>query len=886
MQEENKKPEKVHELPEEAHKPKGGKKPKKEKKSLVKKIKTLVLLDAHALIHRAYHALPEFLSTKGEPTGALYGLTSMIMKIITELKPEYIVACYDLPEKTFRHEAYKEYKGGRKKTDEALILQLIESRKIFESFNIPSYDAPRFEADDILGTIVEKYKKEKNIKIIIASGDMDTMQLVDNEKVQVYTLKKGINDTILYSEEKVKERFGFAPKFLPDYKGLRGDPSDNIIGIKGIGEKTATDLIKNFGTIETIYKEIKAKKGEERFKALGFSERIIKLLKEGEEEALFSKTLAKIRKDAPIEFKLPEKTFKENIEIKKIEEIFERFEFRSLFTRLKTFLVENGNANTNTDANRNANGKETENKKKQNENDKNEDRNENQNKNQNKTENEKKEKGLEEKNETQNDKNNNEEKEKTKEEEKNEILKLPNNIAIMFWLLNSNITNPKQEEVFRYTKTRSLEEAQSVLIEKLRQENLLKVYEEIEEPIIQVVNKMKEYGITLDKACFEKLSKEYHREIDKLTEKIYKMAGEEFNINSPKQLGEILFNKMGLKSKKKNTKGSFSTKISVLEELEEEHEIIKEIMKHRELAKLLSTYIDPMPSMVEEDGRLHAEFIQYGTTTGRFSSKNPNLQNIPIKTEQGKKIRNGFVTKDGWKLVAFDYSQIELRVAGMLSGDKKMTKIFKEGKDIHKGVASFVFGVNIDEVTSEMRRKAKIINFGIIYGMGISALKKNLGGTREEAQKFYDNYFRQFDGLERYLEKSKELAMTNHYSLTLFGRKRFLPDVASRIPFIKAFALRTAINAPIQGTSADIIKLAIRYAEEDLKKAHLSDDVHLVLQIHDELVFEVKENVLKKAEEIIKNSMETVLFRSYLKYQTEIPLIANSSFGDNLGELK
>ena len=269
--------------------------------------KTLVLLDAHAIIHRSYHALPEFLSSKGEPTGALYGLSSMLMKIISELKPDYIVACYDLPQKTFRHEAYDGYKAGRAKTEEALVTQLKDSRIIFEAFGIPTYDSPGFEADDVLGTIVEKYKKEKNFKIIIASGDMDTMQLVDDKKVQVYTLKKGINDTILYDEDAVVKRFGFKPKFLPDYKGLRGDPSDNIIGIKGIGEKTDTTLVTTFGTIEEIYKNIKKNQGV--LQKTGLSPRIIELIKNNEEEALFSKTLAKIRTDAAIDFVLPSKTF-------------------------------------------------------------------------------------------------------------------------------------------------------------------------------------------------------------------------------------------------------------------------------------------------------------------------------------------------------------------------------------------------------------------------------------------------------------------------------------------------------------------------------------------------------------------------------------------------
>ena len=402
---------------------------------------------------------------------------------------------------------------------------------------------------------------------------------------------------------------------------------------------------------------------------------------------------------------------------------------------------------------------------------------------------------------------------------------------------------------------------------------------------------MEGHGILIDKKYFEKLSIEYHKELDILTKKIYKMAGVEFNINSPKQLGEILFDKLGMKLPgknkiKKNASGGFSTKVSVLEELAEENEIIKEILAYRELQKLLSTYIDVIPKMAGFDNRLHAKFLQNATTTGRFSSQDPNLQNLPIKTELGKRIRLGFVAEKGYKLGAFDYSQIELRVVAMLSGDKNMTQIFRERKDIHTGVASFVFGVPIEKVDSEMRRRAKVINFGIIYGMGVSALRKNLGGTREEAQKFYDNYFNQFNGVRDYLENVKEFAVKHSYTETLFGRRRYFPNINSRIPFLKNMAERTATNAPVQGTAADIIKLAIRYTEEDLEKAGLLSKVHLILQIHDELVYEIDENILEEVDKIIKNAMQSVLERSYLKYKTDIPLLVNSGFGENFGEVK
>ncbi len=804
-------------------------------KQISKAPKTLVLLDAHAIIHRAYHALPDFLSSKGEPTGALYGLATMLMKIIADLKPDYIAACYDLPDKTFRHEAYEGYKAKRQKTDDALITQLINSRKIFEAFNIPIYDAPGFEADDVLGTIVEKLKKDKNTNIIIASGDMDTMQLVDGKKVCVYTLKKGLSDTILYDEEAVRARFGFQPEFLPDYKGLRGDPSDNIIGIPGIGEKTATTLITEFGTIEEIYKKIK--KDPDIFKKVGLTDRIANLIKENEEEALFSKTLATIRRDAPVDFSIPDQTFWESADLEKVEKVFGLFEFRSLFSRLKKFF-DNGS-----------------------------------------------------------DKDIPKDKEGQADEVIPGVTVLENidpdllaETSIALWLINSDITNPKLEDMLSFTNAKSFTQARDKIFEKLKERNLEKVFEEIEKPIMPAIKKMEVYGILIDKKYFTALSAEYHTELDKLTKKIYQMAGGEFNINSPKQLSEVLFVKLGLKpgkgSGKKKENGAYSTKISVLEELEEGNPIITEIMKYRELQKLLSTYIDVIPQMAGEDGRLHAKFIQNSTTTGRFSSQDPNLQNLPVKSELGKRIRNGFVAKAGHKLSAFDYSQIELRVAAILSQDAKMMQIFREGKDIHAGVASFVFGVPIDKVDAEMRRKAKVINFGIIYGMGVSALRKNLGGTREEAQTFYNNYFDQFSGVRDYLESVKRFAEKNTFVETLFGRKRYFPNINSRLPFLKSMAERTATNAPLQGTAADIIKLAIRFAEEDLKKAGLEEKAHLVLQVHDELVYEIEEGVLARANEIIKNAMEGVLSRSYLNHKTDIPMLVHYSSGNNLGEVK
>lgn len=814
----------------------------------------LILLDTHAIIHRAYHALPEFTNSKGEPTGALYGLATMLFKIMTDLNPDYIVACYDLPKKTFRHEAYDKYKAGRAKADEALVVQIIKSRDFFKACNIPIYEHEGFEADDLLGTISRV--STPNMNIVIASGDMDTLQLVDDDRVLVYTLKKGINDTILYNQKKVIERFGFLPEYLPDYKGLRGDPSDNIIGIKGIGEKTATTLISKYGLIEKIYEELK--KDSSKLKKLGLTDRVINLLKEGEEEALFSKTLATIRKDAPINFVLPEKTWKESVDKEKVFEFFREMEFKSLISRFEKVLNEKNKephplAPSPLEG-EGEGGVVTDDSKKQNS-------------------------SFSTFNES-GDKNNN-----LKKENQEEITKA----KIAFWLLNSEMTNPDIEDIIRYKNSKSFEEAFRKLEEDIENEKLDYVYREIEIPIVSIIEKMEEVGIKVDLEKLGKLSKEYHISLNKIEKNIWEFAGGEFNINSPKQLSEIIFNKLKLSTKglKKSAGGAQSTRESELEKIKDSHPIILEILKHRELQKLLSTYIDTIPTLVARDGRLHSHFIQTGTTTGRFASANPNLQNIPTKSDLGKNIRGAFVAEDGYFLASFDYSQIELRIAALMSQDKYFIQAFRDGEDIHKRVAMKVFGVKDEEVTGEMRRRAKVINFGILYGMGVNSLRQNLETNRREAQIFYDNYFAQFPTIGKYLESIKIFAKEHGYTTTLFGRKRYFPGLRSPIPYIKAMAERMATNAPIQGTAtADIIKIGMRKVEEELKKAKLENEARLVLQIHDELVYEIKKENIEKVVPIIKKTLENVIPKEFLVNLEPVPLVVEAKYGSNWGELK
>jgi len=785
--------------------------------------KTLVLLDTHAIIHRAYHALPDFSSSKGEPTGALYGLMLMLFKIIEQFKPDYIAACFDLPKPTYRHEAYKEYKAGRKKTDDELVAQLIKSREVFKALSIPMYDKEGFEADDMLGTIVEKMSAKggsasggkNNVNIIIASGDMDTMQLVDENKVKVFTLRKGIKDTIVYGEKEVRERFGFEPKYLVDYKGLRGDPSDNIIGIKGIGEKTATSLIQKFGTIENIYKAI-GKSDKKAFKDIGISERVFELIKENKEEALFSKMLATIRRDAPIDFKLPDSTWASHVDVAKVKQMLTDLDFRSLVPKVETILGASKDINppnklTSSLAHQ---------------------------------------------------------------------LPEADKLKIATWLLNSTITNPEESDILIYSKTGDIKDAEENIKKQIKEKGLSFVYESIELPLIPIIKKMHDVGVAIDAEYLKELGKKYHKMLNGIEVKIFKLADKEFNVASPKQLGEILFDhlKLEIKNHKKTGGGAKSTKGSELEKLRD--------MDHRELSKLLGTYIDLIPTLIKDDGRIHPTFIQTGAATGRMASTDPAVQNIPIKTELGRAIRDAFIAKKGFVLVAFDYSQIELRIAAILSGDKKLVKIFEGGEDVHTAVASQVFGVSLDKVDKEMRRQAKVINFGILYGMGVNALKANLGSTREVAQKFYADYFKTFSTLANYLDEVKKAAARDGFVTTIYGRRRYFEGIKSHLPFIRAAAERMAINAPMQGSQADIVKLAMIEIDKLIRQpATLTgeEDARLLLQIHDELIYEIKENKVRALAPKIKKIMEGILPKEKSK---GVPIVANASAGKNWGEME
>lgn len=787
--------------------------------------KRLVLLDAHAIIHRAYHALPDFTGPKGQPTGALYGLSSMLLKIATDLKPDYIVACYDLPKPTIRHEAYEDYKGSRGQIDDALITQLQSSREVFAGFSIPIYEREGFEADDVLGTICKELAGDKNIEIIIASGDMDTMQLIEQGRVSVYTLKKGLNDTILYDEHAVVERYGFLPKLITDYKGLRGDPSDNIKGVPGVGEKTATELIQKFGTIENIYKTIQ--KNEGALLSAGIKPRMIGLLKEHEEDALFSKSMATIRDDAPIAFNLPKKEWSDEMKQERIFALFDEFGFRTLRQRVRLLTGESDEEGEESFAN-------------------------------------------------------------TEEEENESTIDAQQlrEAKVMLWLLYSEFKNPEYDDILGFTKTHAFNDAYAELTKRLREIHTLQhLYDTIEKPLIPIIEEMERYGVRVNAKALEKLRKEYQKELDLIEKNIFTMAGREFNVSSPKQLGVVLFEEMGLTAKgmKKTAGGQFSTKESEMEKIQGLHPIVDEVLKYRGLTKLLGTYIEAIPPLLDSENRLHAQFLQTGTTTGRMASQNPNLQNIPIRTEQGRAIRNAFIPRDGYTLVGLDYSQVELRIAAILSGDEKLCEIFRSGRDVHTEVASAVMGVPGSEVDREMRRRAKIINFGILYGMGVNALKTQLGTSIGEAQAYLNDYFETFGRLKEYLEETKGFARKHGYTETLFGRRRQFPEMKSTMAYVRAQAERMAINAPIQGTQADLIKLAMVRVDEALRQEGKRDDAHLLLQVHDELVYEIRNEAVDEIAQKIKDIMEQAFPEDK---RNNVPILAEVKTGPDWGSME
>lgn len=814
-------------------------------------MKKLLLIDANALIHRSFHALPPWKTAKGEPIQAIYGLSRILLKLFRDEEFDYVAALFDRPERTLRKEQYEEYKAKRPLPPDELVSQIVKAHEVFQKFGVATFEIPGFEADDLIGTLAEKYKKEKDVQVVILSGDMDLLQLVEDGKVMVRNFKKGIGETSEFHEAEVKERYGLTPAQIPDFKAIAGDPSDNIPGISGAGPKTATMLLEKYGTLENIYAHLDPKeKWFEKFDG-------------HKKEAMLFKELATICRDAPLVVRGLLELRKQPLDIEKLHEYFFSLGFRSLAGEIKGEKKVKREKKT---AQKKASAK----------------------------------------------------KEKVPQiglpllggqtlsahiegviagfdlKKSRELREPYFDIGVAAWLVEPDLKEYGPEAVFRRFLKKEwqgtdeqIQEAYRWAKEKLAELELERVFYEIEMPLLVVLREIEEYGVAIHLDRVRELRKELQKEINRLEKAVHRYAGEEFNLNSPKQLSHILFETLAIplpRGMKKTPGGALSTNVENLALLAGAHPIVRSILLFRAAFKMLSTYVDPILERTDKSGRLHTSFVQTGTATGRLSSENPNMQNVPVAGEDeegnwGKKLRTAFVAPAGRKLVAFDYSQLELRILAAVSGDKEMTDTFKKGGDIHAMTASEIFGVALEKVTKEMRRVAKTLNFGVAYGMGSSAFAKVAGISRDEAKKFIEKYYKAFSGVQKWQEETIKEAHERGYVMTLTGRKRPIQDIQSGSPQFVARAERIAINMPIQGLEADIVKYAMIEMRRALKeKKWWGREVRMLLTIHDELLFEIRDDMMKETIPLIKKLMESC-------YPLEIPLIVNVSEGIDWGGL-
>lgn len=772
------------------------------------KLLKAVVIDCNALIHRAYHALPPLTTSSGEVVNAVYGFLLVFFRALKDIEPDYVFATFDLPGLTFRHEEFKEYKAQRVKAPDELYAQIPAIKHFLREFQVPIFEKEGFEADDLIGTVTLRLKKERarpRIEAIILTGDSDALQLVD-ESTKVLTLRKGITDSVLYGEKEVVGRFGFPPMYMNDYKGLKGDPSDNIPGVPGVGEKTAARLVKTFGTIEELYHELALQ--SPRAKAL--PKKLQEKLLEHKDTAFFSKELATIKRDVAIDFSIQKGRWGQ-FDIEKIKELLKKYNFFSLMNKIPPVPL-GGMPESLTDT-----GDE----------------------------------------EAQNSK-------LFEDASKQKISRC----AISGEARQNEETGTRDKEA-------------GVNIEALFKGGMIseKLYE-VEKALVPIIKKMEKAGIRVDAKQLDLLRVKLDTTLLALEKRITKHAGAPFNISSPQQVSEVLFVKLGLLKKglKKTPGGVISTAAQTLAKLKGQHPIIDDLIEHRELMKLKTTYVDALPKLVNpKTGRIHTTFHQLGTATGRMSSSDPNLQNIPIRGELAKEIRRAFIPKDGFVFLCADYSQMELRVAAAQTGDKKMTQFFKEGRDIHRMTASQIFSVKEEEVTQDMRAFAKTLNFGVLYGMGVRGFQEAAGVSAEEAKKFIEEYMRTFSGIARYVQDIKEEARRSGYVETRLGRKRYIPEIHSSDIRLQRTGERIAINLPIQGLAADIMKMAMVEVDRVLKP--YEERIQILLQVHDELLFEVRQDIIAQTIPLIRKAMEEV-------YKLEVPVLVEFRAGPNWADLK
>lgn len=873
--------------------------------------KTFLILDGNALVHRSFHALPPLTSKSGELVNAVYGVALTLLSVLERFKPDFIAASFDLAGPTFRHEKFVDYKATRVKAPDELYAQIPRVKELVRAFNIPIYEQSGFEADDCVGTLVRQATRDRgDIHAIIVTGDNDALQLV-NDRVSVFALRKGVKDIVLYDEEKVVEKYGFPPQTLIEFKGLRGDASDNIPGVHGIGEKGATDLLKKYQTLENIYAHL-----DELSPALRGK------LELGRESAFLSRELGTIDTSVPVTLDL-DLCRTRDFDRKVVEALFRELGFFSLVKRIPGNETSLGN---DADGMKKSIGNSL-------------------------TKQKDRELFFE----------------RCREAERVAFLILPEkgtlfqasafecdisfvrkgtkeSARILFdaesrklfaeffasdilkttfdakaamkllktvgvdlrgldfdcliagYLLNAGGGVALPELLFEYLgespssendcsslqlfalREKLLEKMTEISTEQETGKTMLEIFSNLEMPLIPVLFEMERKGVRLNSAILTKLSNEMEAEIARIQAEIFTLAGREFNVSSPKQLSEVLFAELKIPTANlKRTKTGISTASPELEKLKHQFPIVALIEEYRERFKLKTTYLDVLPRLVDVDSRLHTTFHQAVAATGRLSSSDPNLQNIPIRSEWGERIRSAFEASPGTLLVGVDYSQIELRVAAHLSRDPEMCVAFSRGEDIHRRTASLVYDIAPENVTDEMRRRAKAFNFGIIYGMGSYGLSQSAGMTREEAAVFITEYLEHFSGIRNFMEDMKKFAKEKGFVETELGRRRFLPDISSDNQQVVATAERMAINMPVQGLEADIVKLAMIAADRLIRERFLGKAT-MLLQIHDELIFEVEESVAPVFAHDVRGVMESV-------YSLSVPLTVEVSVGKHWGEI-
>ena len=764
-------------------------------------MKTLLLIDAYAMIYRAYYAFIRAprMNSRGENTSAIFGFIVTFDDLIKRLKPSHIAVAFDPAGPTFRHEAFEQYKAQRQETPEDIRWAVPRIKQILRAMNVPVLEVIGYEADDVIGTLARKAEKE-GFEVYMATPDKDYGQLV-SEHIFMYRPRHTGGFEKLGPQE-VCEKYGLQNQLqVIDLLGLMGDSSDNIPGCKGVGEKTAVQLLQQFGSIDNLLANTDQLKGALQRK-----------VQEQVEEIRFSRFLATIKTDVPIEFDAQSLVYQER-NWEQLTSLYRELEFNSLLKQVPSELSQPTPKLAR----------------------------------------------------------------KAKPQETTLDLFADMNPAIEHTVKPTPIEDDTEARLVSYLLNPEVayNPSQPIQWDVLKADTALwNLYQEVELPLSSILREMEQAGVRIDVSMLKQAETQLDEELQILEQQIYAAAEMTFNINSPKQVGEVLFDQLKLDAKAKKSKtGQYSTSEDVLLALKPKHPVVGLILEYRELKKLISTYISALPNYINPaTGKIHTTYNQTVTATGRLSSSNPNLQNLPIRSERGQLIRQAVIPDDGCMFLSADYSQIELRLMAHFSQDPHLVEAFRSGQDIHAATAAKIFNVPIDQVTKDQRRQAKTANFGIIYGISAFGLSQQLDCSRSEAKALIDGYFAAFPGVIDYIERQKELARQKGYAITLFGRKRYLPDIVSHNATVRSFAERNAVNSPIQGTAADIIKMAMVTIHRRLKEEGLK--AQMIMQVHDELNFNVPVNEIDRVREIVVNEMQNVVHLT-------IPLIADCGVGTN-----